>query len=469
MTEANYVVLARRTRPQSFTELIGQEIVAHALTNMLESKKIPHAFLFTGTRGTGKTSSARILAKSLCCEKGPTAFPCQTCMHCVQITACAHSDVLEIDGASHTGVDSIRELREATRFYPNSARYKVFIIDEVHMLSTGAFNALLKTLEEPPAQVIFILATTELHKVPITVRSRCMIFSFKKIETEIILQHLKNLLNKEKVTFDEDAIKIIAREAKGSIRDSLSILEQMISLCEKSNISIEVVKKNLCVQGEEVAENLFVAICQKKNGEALEYLHTADLASIDLAVLIEHTAHLFRQALLIKSLNQKERTLRLTSLLPNEYDFLQSTSSTLSHAGLSEIFRLLAHSVKDIARNGVPLAWAEVIILDCISRADWLSASEILPLLTKAQVAPLQSLKPKIEQINLPNLQSSKQLQQDISANIKNLAESGKNKGQEKNQQFLQKEQALLQKEHMQEIKKLATDLQILSTEESFF
>ncbi len=379
--DKNYIVLARRTRPQSFSELVGQEDVSKAIEGMLSNKKVPHAFLFTGTRGTGKTSSARILAKSLCCEKGPTHSPCQTCVHCTQITACAHDDVLEIDGASNTGIDNIRELREATRFYPNSARYKVFIIDEVHMLSTGAFNALLKTLEEPPPQVVFILATTELHKVPITVRSRCMIFSFKKIDPAVITEHLKGILHKENIQFEDDALKMIAREAKGSLRDSLSLLEQIIAICDHTFISTEQTKKGLCLQGEEIAERIFSAICTQDIGQALELLQQADTASLDIATLIENTAQLFRNSMLIKSLNDKERTIRLTQLLPKEYDSLKMTADKLSIASLSEIFRLLSSSVKEIARSNAGLAWAEIIVTDCIARAEWLSAAEIMSLM----------------------------------------------------------------------------------------
>lgn len=378
-----YLVLARRTRPQSFSELVGQTPVVTAIENILDSRKIPHAFLLTGTRGTGKTSSARILAKSLCCEQAPTKNPCQVCVHCMQITSSSHDDILEIDGASNTGVDHIRELRESTRFYPHSARYKIFIIDEVHMLSTGAFNALLKTLEEPLPQVIFILATTELNKVPITVRSRCMIFSFKKVEHGIIAQHIKNILQKEKITFEEDAVQIIAREAKGSLRDSLSLLEQAIAVCGGQILSTAQTKKGLCVQGEELASQLFQSICAKESGRAFEVLNEADLANFEISLLIENTALLFRNALISKNLNNKERSIQLTHLLPSEHDMITEASKDLSCNALSEIFKALSLSVKEITRSSVPVSWAQVVIADCINRADWLSASDLFAVLSE--------------------------------------------------------------------------------------
>ncbi len=392
--DSNYVVLARRTRPQRFSDLVGQEVVSNAIARMLSHNKIPHAFLFTGTRGTGKTSSARILAKSLCCISGPTIHPCQTCIHCTQITACAHDDILEIDGASNTGVDNIRELREATRFFPNSARYKIFIIDEVHMLSTGAFNALLKTLEEPPPKVIFILATTELHKVPITVRSRCMIFAFKKIEAAIIENHLQQILLKENIKFEAEALTLIAREAKGSMRDALSLLEQVIAFCNHSDITTELTKKSLCVQGEEIAEQIFFSICQKDTFTALDLLKQADTASLDISLLVENISQLFRHAILIKSLNAKEKALKATQLLPKEYDMLQNAINHMSLAALSEIFKLLANSTKDLTKTNVPHAWAEIIIIDCISRADWLSSAEIIALLSGNTNAQLNTPSP---------------------------------------------------------------------------
>lgn len=418
---SHYVVFARRTRPQSFSNLVGQEVVSKAIEKMLSHQKIPHAFLFTGTRGTGKTSSARILAKSLCCISGPTIHPCQTCIHCTQITACAHDDILEIDGASHTGVDNIRELREATRFFPNSARYKIFIIDEVHMLSTGAFNALLKTLEEPPPNVIFILATTELHKVPITVRSRCMIFAFKKIETVIIEEHLKQILLKENISFENDAITLIAREAKGSMRDALSLLEQITAICNHASITTELTKKSLCVQGEEIAEQIFLSICQKDMVNALTLLKQADVASIDFSVLFDNIAQFFRNSLLIKSLNNKENALKVTQLLPNEYYTLEKAITHLSIAALSEIFKLLASCAKDLIKTNVPLAWAEIIIIDCISRADWLSASEIISLLNDNsnklqahETLPSNLATRKIDNSPIPPAISKQNMQQEM-------------------------------------------------------
>lgn len=407
-----YQVLARRTRPQSFAELVGQESAVKAIEGMVSSGRIPHAFLFTGTRGTGKTSSARILAKSLCCEKGPTLHPCQTCTHCVQITACAHEDVFEIDGASHTGVDNVRELRESARFFPQSSRYKIFIIDEVHMLSIGAFNALLKTLEEPPPQVIFILATTELHKVPVTVRSRCMILSFRKIDPATIAKHLAALLEKDGIEFEQHALQLIAREAKGSLRDSLSLLEQVLALGSHRSVTFDSAKAALSVMGEGICQNLFEGILAKDADACLQAIAEADSSSLDFANILEQTSNIFRSAIVLKQAKQpagaETRTNEILNLLPAEKEFIGRLSDRASLVALIEIYRALAHASRDILRTNSQRAWAEITIMDCISRTEWLSSDDLSSLLVHSMAAATTAANP-ILQPNAPLVTSKPQ------------------------------------------------------------
>src|SRR5689334_5558050 len=228
-----YTVVARRYRPQQFAELIGQEHVAAALVNALQSGRVAHAYLFTGARGVGKTSAARILAKALNCVEGPTGTPCDKCDSCRAIATGEDVDVVEIDGASNNKVDEARDIRQNVGFRPTRSRYKIYIIDEVHMLTTGAFNALLKTLEEPPPHVKFIFATTDVHKVPATIISRCQRFDFKNIPTQRIAEHLTQIVKDEQVQADADALFRIARLGNGSMRDALSILDRVLSLGEK--------------------------------------------------------------------------------------------------------------------------------------------------------------------------------------------------------------------------------------------
>ncbi|MCL1785532.1 MAG: DNA polymerase III subunit gamma/tau [Alphaproteobacteria bacterium] len=228
---ANYTVLARKYRSQDFNSLIGQDVLVKTLTTAINTDRIAHAYIFTGIRGTGKTSTARILAKALNCQSSAkaTAAPCGTCENCNAIAAGQHIDVLEIDAASHTGVDNMRDIMDAAQYRPTNGRYKVYIIDEVHMLSNSAFNALLKTLEEPPAHVIFILATTEIRKVPVTILSRCQRFDLCRVPVDVLKKHFAWIASCEKVTLEGDANELLARAADGSVRDGLSLFDQAIA------------------------------------------------------------------------------------------------------------------------------------------------------------------------------------------------------------------------------------------------
>lgn len=236
----SYQVTARKWRPNRLDELVGQSHIAHALTNAIENDRIAHAYLFSGPRGVGKTSSARILAKSLNCEKGPTVDPCQQCSNCIEITNGSSYDVIEIDGASNRKIDDIREVRENVKYLPNKSKYKIIIIDEVHMLTDQAFNALLKTLEEPPAHVIFIFATTESHKVKITIRSRCQHYHFKRISTIDIQNQLSKIADAENIEIENQALYYIAKAADGSMRDSQSLFDQVIAYSKGKTTAQEV-------------------------------------------------------------------------------------------------------------------------------------------------------------------------------------------------------------------------------------
>ncbi len=281
-----YRVLARKYRPKDFSELKGQDALVRTLTNAIESGRIAHAFMLTGVRGVGKTTTARIIARALNCEKGPTVMPCGGCDQCKAIAEDRHVDVLEIDAASRTGVDDIREIIDSVQYAPVMGRYKVFIVDEVHMLSKAAFNALLKTLEEPPAHVKFVFATTEIRKVPVTVLSRCQRFDLRRIGADVLEAYFNDLLKKEKVEAEAGAVALIARAADGSARDGLSLLDQAISRAPQ-NITEEQVRAMLGLADRSITFDLFDVLMKGDSQKVFDLLDDLYKSGADPLMVVQ--------------------------------------------------------------------------------------------------------------------------------------------------------------------------------------
>lgn len=354
-----YIALYRKWRPQTFKDLVGQEHISRTLANAITSGHIGHAYLFAGPRGTGKTSTAKILAKALNCEHGPTPEPCGQCEQCRKIADGSSMDVFEIDAASNRGIDEIRDLRETVKFAPVDGRYKVYIIDEVHMLTTEAFNALLKTLEEPPAHVVFILATTEAHKVPPTIQSRCQRYDFKRITVEEIESRLRYITAEMKMEAEDEALAMIAIQADGGMRDALSILDQCAALAEGA-ITAERVRQILGLVGHDWIYKMTKALAARNVQEALQILAELLRDGKDLKqVLSELSLHL--RSLMIF---QAAGTVEAMDLYAEPQDVLQEQAKLFAPEVLPRMIARLHEAMTEMKWSPQPRITVEVALME---------------------------------------------------------------------------------------------------------
>ncbi|MDI6791322.1 MAG: DNA polymerase III subunit gamma/tau [bacterium] len=335
----SYTVLARRWRPRVFEEVVSQSHVTTTLANALRQERIGQAYLFTGPRGTGKTSIARILAKAVNCEKGPTPKPCLNCPACAGISAGQWLDVIEIDGASNRGIDEIRDLREKVRLSPAKSRYKIYIIDEVHMLTKEAFNALLKTLEEPPPHVIFIFATTEPHKVPQTILSRCQRFDFRRIGSGQITAQLKQMAASEEIEVEEEALALIARQAAGSLRDAQTILDQVISYQDEGSIKTEDVTTVLGLVNFDILSKFAAVASQSDAAAGLRLVAEVVEGGVDVNQLVRDLMGYFRDGLILKT--DPGQGAKLIDLPDSELASLREQITLLSSDEILKVIELL--------------------------------------------------------------------------------------------------------------------------------
>ncbi len=332
-----YLVLARKYRPQAFDDVVGQQHVTQTLKNAIGGDRVAHAILFAGPRGTGKTTIARILAKALNCLSGPTPTPCNTCRSCTDITAGRGVDVFEIDGASNNSVDQVRELRENIRYMPAHSRFKIYIIDEVHMLSTAAFNALLKTLEEPPSHVLFFLATTEPHKIPITILSRCQRHDLKRIASTAITAHMHSLCRQEAVAIDQDHLWAIARESDGSMRDALSLLDQVLA-CTDGQMEADDVARLLGGMDRQVLFDISAAVFVRDIAGILAAIDAVYRSGQDLKRFYANLLVHFRHLMLVKMAVRAEL---LSDVGPGELDMLTDQAAGASSAYIDQVLTIL--------------------------------------------------------------------------------------------------------------------------------
>ena len=359
----NYVPLYRKYRPQTLDKLVGQEHIKKTLTSAIELGKIAHAFLFTGPRGTGKTSTARILAKSLNCKNGPTIHPCGECESCRDITNSVPIDVIEIDAASNRKVEDTQSILEKIQYVPVNGRYKIYIIDEVHMLTNHAFNALLKTLEEPPENVIFILATTEVHKVLDTIKSRCQRFDFRRITTEDIVKHLRYISDEEKINISDDALFTIAKNSAGGMRDSISLLDQLSLLGVSKQVTSEDVNAVLGRISFDILHKLSDKIIASSPNEAIEILNDIYNSGNEPLQILTNLSEYFKNLLIVKNC-RKELLSELTGLNEPQIEEISKQKDKLETQQIVFLLERITYYIKEVKLASNQHLWLEVGMID---------------------------------------------------------------------------------------------------------
>ena len=377
-----YTVLARKYRPQSFEDLVGQEHVARTLANAIDADRVAHAFLFTGVRGVGKTTTARLLAKALNCEKGPTPTPCNECGPCLEITAGVDVDVQEIDGASNNSVDDVRRLQESLPYRPQRDRYKIVIVDEVHMLSAGAFNAFLKTLEEPPDHVKFIFATTESHKVPVTIRSRCQQYDFRLIPHRLIAERVRAILDAESLSADEEAISVVAREAAGSMRDALTLLDQLAAISD-DRITADTVAASLGIAAREALYDVARAVLVGDGAGVVGAIDGLADKSVDMQHFARQLLQLVRDLVVLK-LGAGDPA----EWVPEEREAAEALIGDVDILELQRVFRATSMVMDEMAHSPNPKLMLEMGLVRVATRPPLQAVSDLVARLEALQSHP---------------------------------------------------------------------------------
>lgn len=387
-----YIPLYRKYRPQKLEEVVGQEHIKKALKNAIELNKISHAYLFTGPRGTGKTSTARIFAKSLNCKEGPTINPCGVCENCIDITNSTPMDVIEIDAASNRKVEDAQNILEKVMYAPVSSRYKIYIIDEVHMLSTTAFNALLKTLEEPPKNVIFILATTEVHKVLDTIKSRCQRFDFKRITTDDIVKHLRYIADNEKINITDDALFTIAKNSAGGMRDSIALLDQLSVLDGDEAISTDDINNLLGRLSFDTLNSLADKIVNSKPKEAIEELENIYNSGNEPVQILTNLMDYLKNLLIVKNC-RKEIAFELTQANDAQIKSLSGQAENVETHQIVFLIDKCAEYIKELKLTNNPRLWLEVAIIDLANLTENTSLLELQNRIARLESGNVQPVK----------------------------------------------------------------------------